>query len=459
MKFTVQNGIRSALYYKGKYFLPPDDFDSAEAFLTALAQQKLPVVVKAVLLQENCKVDVYSSYELGVSIAPYFITDYINGHGIVRIDDASDVWPTQVELLSQQQYNDRLREKVLGFCAGCRNFGGLTQNDSSLSGHFSEISLNGVCFYRYESRTAPYRLWLKLNSLPYAWKRDNYSGHSAETVLIGLKYGLGLKYDSAEIAEENGVRTLRLSVKKSSLILTAVTDLVSDFVRAHVDDHYRLALTGRVEAAADGIAQLLSEKKIASTRKELKKYGVAIGILEYDAQREAAAASVVDEMAQSGLLRILAAEPGRKICLFSSEPHALMQLRYASPVLQPCGTKIIMYGADGTRAYTISFDMKPATIDLAPAEPEKARKISKRIQKLEEKRALSREQARNLLTYVENRLSDAGCDHTLRFTQQWLTDNLPPERHRAAMEEILGMGGGCDCEVAMNCYDDYELDD
>ena len=49
-------------------------------------------------------------------------------------------------------------------------------------------------------------------------------------------------------------------------------------------------------------------------------------------------------------------------------------------------------------------------------------------------------------------------DHTLHFTESWLREELPPETIGAAIEEIHSMGAYCDCEVLMNCYEDYELD-
>ena len=456
---TVQNGVQPALYYEGKYFLLPDGFSTTESFLAELAKQQLPVAVQTIVLREDFGVRSSAGYEQGVSIAPYFISDFIPGTEFVRIEDASRVFPTEVELLTQQQYNDRLRERVTGYCSGCRNFGSLTKNDSSLSGHFSEISLNGVCFYRYETRISPFRLWLELDYMSSAWRRFNFSGYSESVMLDELKDLLHLKFDSAQLTNENGRRTLRLSVSKGSLILTLVTDLVRDHILAHMDENYVLELDPRMETDAESIRLALSEKKIKATRKELKKYGVAFGVLEFDSAKEANVAPVLRAMEADGLVRVLLDEPGRKTCLFSSAPHALFRLRHASPALQPSGAKIIVYGAEGTSAYDISFDMKPAVLDLAPTEPEKPKKISRRALKLEEKRVLNRAQAKNLLNYVATRLSSEGCDNTPRFTMQWLQDNLSSDRVEAALAEIRDMGGYCDCELLLNCYDDYDLDD
>jgi len=54
---------------------------------------------------------------------------------------------------------------------------------------------------------------------------------------------------------------------------------------------------------------------------------------------------------------------------------------------------------------------------------------------------------------VEAQVEDSGCDHSHRFTRQWLSENQQPE------DQIIGWleahGGYCDCEVAANAYDHW----
>ena len=69
---------------------------------------------------------------------------------------------------------------------------------------------------------------------------------------------------------------------------------------------------------------------------------------------------------------------------------------------------------------------------------------------------LSLEQVASLFEYVESKLEDTGCDHSRRYTQQWLSMNIPQEQHEAVLAEIEEMGGYCDCEVLMNCYEEFE---
>lgn len=68
---------------------------------------------------------------------------------------------------------------------------------------------------------------------------------------------------------------------------------------------------------------------------------------------------------------------------------------------------------------------------------------------------LTLEQVSSLFEYVGAMLEDAPCDHSLRFTQQWIEENVPQEQQEAVQEEIEEMGGFCDCEVMMNCYEEY----
>lgn len=70
---------------------------------------------------------------------------------------------------------------------------------------------------------------------------------------------------------------------------------------------------------------------------------------------------------------------------------------------------------------------------------------------------LTANQAAALFEYVDIRLQDAGCNHTHRFTQEWLDQNIDFMKHEAILTEMENMGGYCDCEVLLNCYEDYEL--
>lgn len=70
---------------------------------------------------------------------------------------------------------------------------------------------------------------------------------------------------------------------------------------------------------------------------------------------------------------------------------------------------------------------------------------------------LTANEAASLFEYLEIRLQDKGCNHTHRFTQAWLDEHIDFMKHQDILIELEDMGGYCDCEVLMNCYEDYEL--
>ena len=68
--------------------------------------------------------------------------------------------------------------------------------------------------------------------------------------------------------------------------------------------------------------------------------------------------------------------------------------------------------------------------------------------------ALNREQVESLFAYLEDNIETVGCDHTLSYTASWVKENCP-DAADDVLREIREMGGYCDCEVLMNCYEEY----
>lgn len=71
---------------------------------------------------------------------------------------------------------------------------------------------------------------------------------------------------------------------------------------------------------------------------------------------------------------------------------------------------------------------------------------------------LSKGEAKKLLKYLNKKLQEDECDGTLKYTEKWLKNNIrgDEKRKREIENEIKNDGGLCDCEVLMNCYDDYD---
>jgi len=53
-----------------------------------------------------------------------------------------------------------------------------------------------------------------------------------------------------------------------------------------------------------------------------------------------------------------------------------------------------------------------------------------------------------LFDYIDEHLSSAGCDHTLRLTREFIHANNLPEQK--VVEWLEGAGGYCDCEELDN---------
>lgn len=70
---------------------------------------------------------------------------------------------------------------------------------------------------------------------------------------------------------------------------------------------------------------------------------------------------------------------------------------------------------------------------------------------------LAEENVQELFEYLEEQLDNSGCDHTLHHTGKWLKDNISQEMIESVITEINDMGGYCDCEVLLNCYDEYDI--
>jgi hypothetical protein len=62
-------------------------------------------------------------------------------------------------------------------------------------------------------------------------------------------------------------------------------------------------------------------------------------------------------------------------------------------------------------------------------------------------------QLQELFRDVDAAVTSAGCDHSLRFTEQWLSDQDVDAQ--AVVEWLQDNGGHCDCEVVANAADHF----
>ena len=67
---------------------------------------------------------------------------------------------------------------------------------------------------------------------------------------------------------------------------------------------------------------------------------------------------------------------------------------------------------------------------------------------------ISSELLQAMFETVEAQVDENGCDHTLRFTNQWIADEQQPMDKIAPW--LAQHGGFCDCEVIANAFDHWE---
>lgn len=71
---------------------------------------------------------------------------------------------------------------------------------------------------------------------------------------------------------------------------------------------------------------------------------------------------------------------------------------------------------------------------------------------------LDKKQRTSLHNHLIDKLSDKECNHTLRFTESWLTDNIVRENHEKILSGFREEGGYCDCEVLANVFHTVMVD-
>ena len=163
----------NAFYYEDNYYLLPDGYSDCQSFIDAVRQGSLPMEFCAVALRENHNVN-NSRVVKGCSMAPYFLTGYHDESCQIVISNVEDVYPVHATLLSQEAYNAKLRELILEKCPGCLRYSPLSNRVQSLNGHFEEMSLDGVCLFRQETRPEPRSFRRNLFSLGGFYRNFNY---------------------------------------------------------------------------------------------------------------------------------------------------------------------------------------------------------------------------------------------------------------------------------------------
>lgn len=197
-----------AFYYDGRYYLLPEQ----------PLNQGVPLMVTQ-LSQDKC-------------IPPYFTVEGFSSASIT-IADCGKVFPLTAYVMTQAEYDERLRDIVCRRCPGCTRYG----NDASdLSGHYEEVSLSGQCLEREED--------VPENGLfsPY---EPAYAVEDFWLGFIAIESELRARLDCGEFVSA----TLRMSgllgeVEMQEYVFPSLSKYVYRDLQGHTVTRYVLMLTG-----------------------------------------------------------------------------------------------------------------------------------------------------------------------------------------------------------------------
>ncbi len=360
----------NAIYYNGMYLLLPEEFPDHSSFMADLSGRDMPADYEMVVLLENHNIPNHI-VQKGISMAPYFLSGYHDEPCTVAIDKKERVYPAQVELIDQATYNTRLRERIEEYCPGCQKFKPLSSRDQSLNGHFEEMALDGVCLFRQEIKPAPRSFHNHLFSFGGFFKRFHWEDETPEDMLQNLARWFYVRYDKGYLKETDGRKILSLTCKKKELLSPIVTNAIETYMhkistvsyRGNAPiDTYSIRLESPYICTEERLKEILSPEKQDLFRKECKKLGVAIGVLEYDSEGSEQLCTAIKPLIDHFYLFPLLHQPGRDYYLISETAYVLKELRYHSPLMKFYDTSIQVFDQYKNVQYSIDFSMESQQI-------------------------------------------------------------------------------------------------
>lgn len=348
--------IRNAFFYRDTYYLIPDEYEGFDSFKNSINNP--PYEIKLMALTENNKV--HSIIEKGVCIAPYFYKEYGYAESNVLIENTDELYPVTVELFNQKEYNDRLREAILSYCPGCQRYKPISNRVQSLNGHFEEISLNSVCFYRQNTKPAPRVFKEYLFGLGGLWHHFDPAQRKAEDVSELIKSMLKIKYDSAVRVPDQPTMTVTF---KSDFFIQLLSDVLAKYIEQTLTfTEFRLAFDRNLYIDNITFENQLSGGNIESFQKNCKKYGVSLAVMIYDPAFEEQIERSLEPLYTHYLAYAVFKDFGKLYLLLMDECNYLKSLHYRSPILESAQTRITIYNQYGESAYRISFNMEKEPI-------------------------------------------------------------------------------------------------
>ena len=190
----------------------------------------------------------------------------------------------------------------------------------------------------------------------------DYAGQNAQEMQDSIKERFYLRYADAVLQKESERKVLTLTCRKKELLPPVLTVAISRYVDHISADTYHIQLSDAFDCTVSVLSGLLSEENDEVFRKECKKYGVSLGIMEYDE----AASDIVWESLQPLVEHFwifpLTQMPGKCYCLITDLSQVLKELRYRSPLLQTYNTTVSVYDQYNRRKYQISYEMNQSPV-------------------------------------------------------------------------------------------------
>lgn len=343
---------RAAFYYRENYYLLPQEYSSIDELKSEIA---VPSHIK---LQSLCEDNhVRTNIEKGICIAPYFYSEYGFPIDDVLIEDLSDIYPVEVELFTQAEYNEHIRKVILEYCPGCQRYKPISNRVQSLNGHFGEISLNSVCFFRQSSKPAPRVFRRNMFGLGGLWRHFDPSREDAENVIDLIKSMIYLKFDSAKKDEQDS-RKMTVIFKPDFF-----TRVLADTLRYYIEKalpftEFRLQFAQQAPVSKEEFEKQISETNRDNMRKNCKRYGVSLAELNFDPALEEKVTRSLKPLLDHFYTMRLLKEPGVMYLLLLDECQFLKELHFRAPLLEPAKAEITIYNQYNESRYRVSFDME-----------------------------------------------------------------------------------------------------
>ncbi len=351
----------NAIYYHEMYLLLPQEFQNYDAFIHDLRLRNLPAQYPMIVLLENHRIPSYS-VQKGMSMAPYFLSGYHDEPSMVTIENPEDVYPVSVKIMDQATYNAALREVINQVCPGCLRFKPLTNRVQSLNGHFEEMTLDGVCVCRQNSKPAPRRFRNHLFSFGGFFVKFRYAEIDAEEMRYKIKRWFYLSCPEANLSEEDSQKILILHTKKNDFLAPLLVEALSRYIDKIYGGSYHIHGVEKLNCTEDLLMGLLAEENAEAYRKACKKYGISLGRLTCDEAGEEKVWASLKPLIDHFWLFPLVRDKGSVWFLIADTAETLKELRYRSPLLKTYHTSIDIYDQYRNARYEIAFEMNRTPI-------------------------------------------------------------------------------------------------